>query len=151
MERFDFNFPPYEYLTGNERANLQSTVDIAFFEDETVIIEANQPVDYLYVVIKGLVREMNAEGEVVGLYHAKDTFEARALVEGQTPHRFIVQEEALVYTLPKATILELMESNPRFGAYFLCVFSRQTLEHGAQQRLTAVREFIHCQGARRLS
>ena len=118
MERFDFNFPPYEYLTGNERANLQSTVDIAFFEDETVIIEANQPVDYLYVVIKGLVREMNAEGEVVGLYHAKDTFEARALVEGQTPHRFIVQEEALVYTLPKATILELMESNPRFGAYF---------------------------------
>ena len=118
MERFDFNFPPYEYLAGNERATLQSAVDIAFFEDEAVIIEASQPVDYLYVVIKGLVREMNSEGEVVGLYHAKDTFEARALVEGHTPHRFIVQEEALVYTLPKATITELMESNPRFGAYF---------------------------------
>ena len=118
MERFDFNFPPYEFLVGNERATLQSAVDIAFFEDEAVIIEANQPVDYLYVVIKGLVREMNSEGDVVGLYHAKDTFEARALVEGHTPHRFIVQEEALVYTLPKATILELMESNPRFGAYF---------------------------------
>ena len=118
MERFDFNFPPYEFLVGNERATLQSAVDIAFFEDEAVIIEANQPVDYLYVVIKGLVREMNSEGDVVGLYHAKDTFEARALVEGHTPHRFIVQEEALVYTLPKATILEVMESNPRFGAYF---------------------------------
>ncbi len=118
MERFDFNFPPYEYLANNERANLQSAVDIAFFEDEAVIIEASQSVEYLYVVIKGLVREMNPEGEVVGLYHAKDTFEARALVEGQTPHRFIVQEEALVYTIPKATISELMESNPRFGAYF---------------------------------
>lgn len=118
MERFDFNFPPYEFLANNERASLQSTVDISFFEDEMVIIEANQPVDFLYVVIKGLVREVNDEGEVVGLYRARDTFEARALVEGQTPHRFIVQEEALVYTMPKATITELMESNPRFGAYF---------------------------------
>ena len=86
MERFDFNFPPYEFLVGNERATLQSAVDIAFFEDEAVIIEANQPVDYLYVVIKGLVREMNSEGDVVGLYHAKDTFEARALVDWILKH-----------------------------------------------------------------
>ena len=118
MERFDFNFPPYEYLASQERANMQATVNIAFFEDEAIIIEANTPVDFLYVVIKGLVREVNSDGEVVGLYHAKDSFEARTLVEGQSPHQFIVQEEALLYTIPKATIAELMESNPRFGAYF---------------------------------
>lgn len=97
---------------------MQATVNIAFFEDEAIIIEANTPVDFLYVVIKGLVREVNSDGEVVGLYHAKDSFEARTLVEGQSPHQFIVQEEALLYTIPKATIAELMESNPRFGAYF---------------------------------
>ncbi len=118
MERFDFNFPPYEFLNGAERAKLQSAVDIAFFNDEDVIIEADQPVEFLYVIIKGLVREVSIGDEVVGLYHARDTFEARALVEGQSAHRFIVQEQALVYTIPKATITELMESNPRFGAYF---------------------------------
>ena len=118
MERFDFNFPPYEFLNGAERAKLQSAVDIAFFNDEDVIIEADQPVDFLYVIIKGLVREVSIGDEVVGLYHARDTFEARALVEGHSAHRFIVQEQALVYTIPKATITELMESNPRFGAYF---------------------------------
>ena len=118
MERFDFNFPPYEFLNGAERAKLQSAVDIAFFNDEDVIIEADQPVEFLYVIIKGLVREVSIGDEVVGLYHAQDTFEARALVEGHSAHRFIVQEQALVYTIPKATITELMESNPRFGAYF---------------------------------
>lgn len=118
MERFDFNFPPYEFLNGAERAKLQSAVDIAFFNDEDVIIEADQPVEFLYVIIKGLVREVSMGDEVVGLYHARDTFEARALVEGQSAHRFIVQEQALVYTIPKAIVTELMESNPRFGAYF---------------------------------
>ena len=104
MERFDFNFPPYEFLNGAERAKLQSAVDIAFFNDEDVIIEADQPVEFLYVIIKGLVREVSIGDEVVGLYHAQDTFEARALVEGHSAHRFIVQEQALVYTIPKATI-----------------------------------------------
>ena len=118
MERFDFNFPPYEFLNGAERAKLQSAVDIAFFNDEDVIIETEQAVEYLYVIIKGLVREVSVGDEVVGLYHARDTFEARALVEGHSVNRFIVQEQALVYTIPKATVTELMESNPRFGAYF---------------------------------
>ncbi|GHA67684.1 hypothetical protein GCM10009007_05470 [Formosimonas limnophila] len=118
MERFDFNFAPYDFLNAHERAKLQNTVDIGYYDDETVIIEADEPVAFLYVVIKGLVREVTLDGEILSLYDAKDTFESRALVEGQTPHRFIVQEQALLYTIPKETITELMESNPRFGAYF---------------------------------
>ena len=118
MERFDFNFPPYEFLNGAERARLQSAVDIAFFSEEDVIIEAEQPVEYLYVIIKGLVREATVSDEMVGLYREQDTFEARALVEGSSTHRFVVQEQALVYTIPKEVVDELMESNPRFGAYF---------------------------------
>ncbi len=118
MERFDFSFVPYEFLSNSERSKLQSSVDIAFYDDEEIIIEANQAVNFLYVIIKGLVREVAPGDEVVGLYHPRDTFEARALVEGHSAHRFIVQEQALVYTIPKATVTELMESNPRFGAYF---------------------------------
>ena len=118
MERFDFSYSPYEMLTTSERTMLQSSVDILFFDDEAVIIEADQPIAFLYVVIKGLVREVTPDNEVGGLYHVRDTFEARALVEGQSPNRYIVQEQALVYTIPKATITELMDSNPRFGAYF---------------------------------
>ena len=118
MERFDFSYPPYDNLKNAERLALQSAVNIAFFDDGEVIIAAHQPIDQLYIVIKGLIKEVGSDGEVVALYHERDTFEARALVEGASTHQFIVAEQALVYTLPKAVVLDIMQSNPQFGAYF---------------------------------
>ena len=118
MDRFDFSYSPYEILTGAERSVLQASVDMVFFDDEAVIIEAGQPIQFLYVVIKGLVREVNLSNEVVGVYRARDTFEARALIEGTSPNRFVVQEQALLYTIPNATVKELINTNPQFGAYF---------------------------------
>ena len=118
MDRFDFNYPPYHYLNRIEQDILQKAVNIAFFHDDEVIIQAQQPIEHLYVVIKGLIKEVGPDGEVIALYRPRDTFEARALVEGHSQHRFVVEEEALVYTLPKAAVQEIMESNARFGAYF---------------------------------
>ena len=118
MDRFDFSYSPYEILSSAEQATLQASVDMVFFDDEALIIEAGQPVQFLYVVIKGLVREVNPAGEVVAIYHSRDTFEARALIDGSSPNRYIVSEQALLYTIPKATVTELISSNPRFGAYF---------------------------------
>ena len=118
MERFDFNYPPYNKLTPFEQSLLQKSVDIAFFADGEVIIQAEQDIEHLYVVIKGLIKEVGADGEVIALYHARDTFEARAMMEGYSQNQFVVAEEALVYTIPKDTVLDIMASNPRFSTYF---------------------------------
>ena len=137
MERFDFNYPPYDFLSRPQRDMLQQSVNIAFFKDHEIIIEAAQPIEHLYVVIKGLIKETGADGEVLALYREHDTFEARALVEGCSHHQFIVEEEALVYTIPKATVLQLMEENPRFGAYFYASvaekLSSHTVDHNTQE------------------
>lgn len=129
MERFDFNYPPYDFLSRQQRETLQNTVNIAFFKNGEIIIEAEQPIEHLYVVIKGLVKETGADGEVLALYREHDTFEARALVEGCSHHQFAVEEEALVYTIPKATVLQLMEANPRFGAYFYASVAEKLSSH----------------------
>ncbi|WP_107688015.1 DUF294 nucleotidyltransferase-like domain-containing protein [Neisseria wadsworthii] len=118
MERFDFGYAPYDSLNSQQRRILQEAVNIAFFDEDTCIIEPQQPIEHLYVVIKGLIKEINKDGEVVALYHAHDTFEARALVEGASQNRFVVAEEALVYLIPKKVVTELVESNAQFGAYF---------------------------------
>ena len=118
MERFDFGFSPYDILSSGERTILQSAVDMVFYDDEAVIIEANTPIQMLYVVVKGLVREVNSANEVVAVYRARDTFEARGLIEGTNPNRFDVLEQALLYAIPKATVTELINANPQFGAYF---------------------------------
>ncbi|WP_107878684.1 DUF294 nucleotidyltransferase-like domain-containing protein [Neisseria animaloris] len=118
MDRFDFGYAPYDSLNLNQRQLLQQSVDIAFFDDDETIIRPQQPIEHLYVVIKGLVKEIGSDGEVVALYHPHDTFEARALVEGTSQNQFVVAEQALVYTIPKAAVTEIMESNAQFGAYF---------------------------------
>lgn len=117
MERFDFNYAPFNYLNNSERILLQKSVNIAFFHDDETIIKPEEPIEFLYVVMKGLVKEIGADGEMVSLYRTHDTFEARGLIEGVSHHQFIVEEEALVYTIPKAVVLEIIDANPRFGAY----------------------------------
>lgn len=117
MERFDFNYAPFNYLSNPERVMLQKAVDIAFFHNGESIIRPEEPIEFLYVVMKGLVKEIGADGDVVSLYHPRDTFEARGLIEGVSHHQFVVEEEALVYTIPKDVVLKIIESNPRFGAY----------------------------------
>ncbi|MDO5058392.1 MAG: DUF294 nucleotidyltransferase-like domain-containing protein [Neisseria sp.] len=117
MERFDFSYAPFNYLSQTEQVALQKSVDIAFFHDHENIIMPGEPIEFLYVVLKGLVKEIGADGEVVSVYHPRDTFEARGLIEGISHHQFTVEEEALVYTIPKAVVLEIIASNPRFGAY----------------------------------
>lgn len=118
MERFDFNYAPYDVLNPIERNILQSAVNIAFFHDEQVVIQPETNIDTLYIVLKGLIKEIGADGEVVNLYHPKDTFDTRGLLEGLSHHQFIVAEEALLYTLPKATVLRLIDSNVQFATYF---------------------------------
>ncbi|MDO4641908.1 MAG: DUF294 nucleotidyltransferase-like domain-containing protein [Neisseria sp.] len=118
MDRFDFGYAPYDSLNGRQRQVLQEAVDIAFFEEDTCIIGPEQAIEHLYVMIKGVVKEISGDGEVIALYHSHDTFDARALVEGSSQNQFVVAEEALVYLIPKAAVNELVESNTQFGAYF---------------------------------
>ncbi|OPH38870.1 DUF294 nucleotidyltransferase-like domain-containing protein [Moraxella lacunata] len=118
MDRFNFNFAPYNTLTPTEQKHLQKQVQIVFFDDNAPIITAGEPMDALYVVIKGVVKELGDDGDVVALYRTNDSFETRALFENVSPHSFICAEQCLVYALPKSLILNLISSNVRFGAYF---------------------------------
>ena len=118
MERFNFNFAPYNTLTPTEQKNLQKQVQIVFFDDNVPIITAGEPMEALYVVIKGVVKELGDDGDVVALYRTNDSFEARALFEAISAHSFIAAEQSLVYAIPKSLILNIIQSNVRFGAYF---------------------------------
>ncbi|WP_374419326.1 putative nucleotidyltransferase substrate binding domain-containing protein [Chromobacterium sp.] len=124
MQRFDFSQPPFDALSPAERQKLEARVDIVFHGGDAVILAPDAPVDAMYVVIKGVVREM-AGDETIALHRPQDSFDARAVAAGQTSHRFIVQEEALLYALPRAEVLALTESNPRFGAYFYASVSEK--------------------------
>ena len=124
MNRFDFNHPPFDALTAAEQQELEQAADIIYFAQDGLILGPGQPIEALYVVIKGVVCEL-AEDEVVARHLVQDSFDARALVAGLCPHRFVAEEEVLLFSLPRDVILALTARNPRFGAYFYSSVSKK--------------------------
>ncbi|WP_215781459.1 putative nucleotidyltransferase substrate binding domain-containing protein [Paludibacterium sp. B53371] len=136
MNRFDFTAPPFDSLTPAERQELEQSADIVYFAADSLIMGPGQSIDALYVVIKGVVCEL-ADEEVLSRYRQQDSFDARAMVAGQGPHRFVAEEECLLFALPREQVLSLTERNPAFGAYF---YSSVSKKMGALAQRTGTRE-----------
>ncbi|MDL2315562.1 DUF294 nucleotidyltransferase-like domain-containing protein [Desulfovibrio sp. OttesenSCG-928-A18] len=117
VARFDLSQPPFDLLTLTEASALSASADIAFFGGDQEILPASSAVDCLYLVMKGLVREMAGE-DVVGVYREHESFDCRALAVGKTVHSFVAHEETLLCLFPRKEVLALTEKNPAFGAYF---------------------------------
>jgi CBS domain-containing protein len=120
--RFDLSHPPFNLLTLPEASALSAAADVLFFGDEQEILAAGSAVDGLYLVMKGLVREMAGE-EIVGVYRENEAFDCRALALGKTTHRFVAHEEALLCVFPRPDVLALTEKNAAFGAHFFATVS----------------------------
>ncbi|MDR2710021.1 MAG: DUF294 nucleotidyltransferase-like domain-containing protein [Burkholderiales bacterium] len=120
--RFDLSHPPFDLLTPAEAQALSDSADVFFFCDDQEILQVGGAVDSLYLVLKGLVREMAGE-EIVGVYGEYETFDCRALATGKTFHKFEAHEEALLCAFPRQEVLALTDKNPAFGAYFFATVS----------------------------
>lgn len=118
MNRFNFHSAPYNALNASQRQTLEKATDIVFFDDHATIIQTGDQIDTLYVIIKGLVKEVDTDGEVLALYHPEDSFDTRALFENKHHHSFVAAEQSLLYAIPKSIIRQLINDNNEFGAFF---------------------------------
>ncbi|MFA7430730.1 MAG: putative nucleotidyltransferase substrate binding domain-containing protein [Rhodospirillaceae bacterium] len=114
---FDFSVPPFDRLTKAERDKVSAAVDILYMRPGEQPICPGQPVEHLYVVIKGLLAEKE-DGEVVTVHGAGDLIGATALVHGTDPALCEVQEEVLAHIVPKQLILDLCGRNAAFETFF---------------------------------
>jgi CBS domain-containing protein len=121
---FDENNPPFDRLTPEEIKRVRRSVDIGYFRPGESIIAEGAAAEALYVVIKGAVEERVGD-ETIALLGRKDCFDARALVQGQSAHTFRAREETLCYILPRKAALDLINDNPRFGAFFYLEISHK--------------------------
>jgi CBS domain-containing protein len=127
----DASTAPFDRLSSEEADSLRAAMDVVYFRpDETIVAEGGAP-EGLFIVIKGCVEERE-QGELVGLLGPKDFFDSRAVVQGVGVSGFIAREETLCSLAPRADVLRLINSNPRFGAFFYSDISRK-LEALAQK------------------
>ena len=121
---FDFSASPFDTLDGDERTIVRDSVDIAYFRDDEVILEAGAEPAFLFVVIKGHVSEYDGE-EVVATFGPNDSFDGRSLVAGRASSRFVAAEEVVAYQLARQAVKELISRNASFGALLFSDLSRK--------------------------
>ena len=121
---FDAANPPFDRLTEREIEELREFVDIGYYRPGEDLISAGQPVESLFVIIKGEVEERD-DDELVALLGRNDFFDTRAIVQGVSKHDYRARSETLAYLAPKALIQKLIADNPRFGAFFYLDLSRK--------------------------
>ncbi|WP_312840077.1 putative nucleotidyltransferase substrate binding domain-containing protein [Delftia tsuruhatensis] len=112
---FNFAASPFDCLTSDEQALVRDGVDIAYFPEGAVVLDAGSAPTHLFVIIKGHVVQTEGD-EVLASYGPDDSFDGRALVAGRTGSRFTVAEELIAYQLARETVGELIARNTAFGA-----------------------------------
>src|SRR5271166_5657431 len=128
---FDATTAPFDRLSPEEADALHGALDVAYFRPGATIIGEGVAPEGLYMIVKGCVEE-RARDELVGLLGPKDFFDSRALVQGAGVSAFVAREETLCALAPRSDMLRLINSNPRFGAFFYIDISRK-LDAMAQQ------------------
>ena len=112
---FPFNASPFDCLTPDEQRLVRASVDIAYFPEGAVVLDAGSVPTHLFVIIKGYVTQTEGE-EVLATYGPEDSFDGCGLMTGRLHSRFVATEEVVAYQLAREAVNELIACNTTFGA-----------------------------------
>ncbi len=109
---------PFDLLGERMIENLLTKMDIAYYPKESILVAPRVRGESLYIIIKGVVNE-TVEGELQNVYGERDSFDANALIYGNTQSTFTVAEDLICYELPKEFFLNLLQDVEPFQNYFM--------------------------------
>lgn len=121
---FNFAISPFDCLDAEERQLVRGNLDIAYFREGVAVLEPGVAPTHLFVIIKGLVRQLDGE-ELITVYGPDDSFDGRALVSGKVASRFVAAEEVLAYQLTREAFNELISRNATFAALLFADLSNK--------------------------
>jgi len=111
------NLAPFDRLRDGELTRLATTASPADYAPGQTVLDRWAIPEYLYVVIDGLVEELDSLGPV-GRFTAGETFDSRALIEGRSQHRFVAKGRGVCYLLPVPLLLTFVRTNRPFRDFF---------------------------------
>ncbi|TDO09810.1 MULTISPECIES: putative nucleotidyltransferase substrate binding domain-containing protein [Halomonas] len=128
MVDVELSQPPFSFLDEEGRDRVRSGIDLAYFERDQIILDAGQPGEYVFLIHKGEVAELDptlpGAQSRIGHYTVGDLFGAISILNGKSRYRFRAEQECLCYLLPKGLFKQLCEAYPAFAEFF-----RQRLAH----------------------
>jgi len=110
---------PFCDLNEYELEKVISHVEIGFYPKESEVIALDVKPTILYLIIKGEVKAYDSAGEILRVYHAKEGFDADALVKGRSEARYEVTEDLICYELSHKGFMNAFENNEAFKQFYL--------------------------------
>ena len=109
---------PFSLLNDKSFRDIEKSAQIAYFPNNSTLIEQQTIPDKLFLIIKGTVEAIN-DDELIDIYHANDTFGGIEIIENQpSTYQYLVTEELICYEIPVDTFLKLCDEHKVFKAYF---------------------------------
>lgn len=118
QKTFISHIPPFDKLQQSELQTVADAMDIVYFKKGEYVIQQGTSPDALYIIIKGIVQEINDDEEMVSVYVAQDSFDAMSLLDATSKNDFIAQEELICYVLPKKLFLNFIQNNNAVKAFY---------------------------------
>jgi len=110
---------PFCELDDTELEQVIASIEIGFYPQETTLLTIGEAPKQLWLIIKGEVKAFDEHNELVRVYHAKEGFDADAIIEGRSAFRYEVTEDLICYELPSDAFLKLFESHEGIRRFYL--------------------------------
>lgn len=133
---FDFNIPPFDALTSDERRRVLEHSAGRAYEAGQVIVDAGADPGVLHVVAEGQVGLHDGQ-TLLARWGAGEFFGLRALLAGRSSGRFVAITPVRTHAVPGAAVRELIGSNAAFAARLFTSAAERT---GAAERRPAAGE-----------
>ena len=109
---------PFSLLEDSSFTRIEASSQIAYYPQNTVLINEEQLPEKLYVIIKGMVEAKEGE-ELIDIYNSNDIFGAIEVIKNEaSSYTYVVTEELICYEIPVEVFLQLTEGNKAFKTYF---------------------------------
>jgi CBS domain-containing protein len=109
---------PFSLLDTKAFKRIEESAQIAYYPENTVLINEGEIPSIFYLIIKGIVEATDDE-ELIDIYHNDDVFGGIELIENQpSKYQYRVSEELICYEIPQEVFLELCQNNSDFKNYF---------------------------------
>ncbi|MCB1032213.1 MAG: cyclic nucleotide-binding domain-containing protein, partial [Acidobacteria bacterium] len=122
MDPIDFlrQHPPFDALSEDSLSKVARALEIAYVErGQRVLSHGGEPSSHLHVLRKGSVT-LELDNQSLDELTPGEAFGYASLVSGKEPRFDVVaQQDCLLYRLPAKTFRSLLETEPRFGEFFL--------------------------------
>jgi CBS domain-containing protein len=132
---------PFDNLTNQELEEFSSSLDIVYFKKDFLIQDTNFKPEYLYIIIKGSVKELN-DDQIISVFIEDEFFDPISLIENNIKNSFITVDETICYTLPRDKFLSLMYKNYTLESFFFQSISQKLTNNINQEKSTELVNFM---------